>query len=227
MYVAANHNIKWLKKKYVSAEIWNIALSLIWRLVLQWRPVHQKVFLFLIPWSCNIFWHFANCSPLDSGNDSSLHIQGIHGYLFSSWRKLRTKTSSIMLSKASIWFILFTPKYSHSFASLLTEKGSADVNSRGWAKWPKHGLEHQLRETIKRRTTEMKVEIQLSMSSENENENGIWNSVFQSRRKMKNKNRSLNFVFGNRRKTENANGISNFVFKCRRKTVGTRVHAFY
>ena len=70
----------------------------------------------------------------------------------------------------------------------------------------------------------MKVEIQLSMSSENEN--GIWNSVFQSRRKMKNKNRSLNFVFGNRRKTENANGISDFVFKCRRKTVGTRVHAF-
>ena len=69
----------------------------------------------------------------------------------------------------------------------------------------------------------MKVEIQLSMSSENEN--GIWNSVFQSCRKMKNKNRSLNFVFGNRRKTENANGISNFVFKCRRKTVGTRVHA--
>ena len=69
----------------------------------------------------------------------------------------------------------------------------------------------------------MKVEIQLSMSSENEN--GIRNSVFQSRRKMKNKNRSLNFVFGNRRKTENANGISNFVFKCRRKTVGTRVHA--
>ena len=69
----------------------------------------------------------------------------------------------------------------------------------------------------------MKVEVQLSMSSENEN--GIWNSVFQSRRKMKNKNRSLNFVFGNRRKTENANGISNFVFKCRRKTVGTRVHA--
>ena len=51
----------------------------------------------------------------------------------------------------------------------------------------------------------MKVEIQLSMSSENEN--GIWNSVFQSRRKMKNKNRSLNFVFGNRRKTENANGM--------------------
>ena len=88
---------------------------------------------------------------------------------------------------------------------------------------PKHGLEHQLRETIKRRTTEIKVEIQLSMSSENEN--GIWNSVFQSCRKMKNKNRSLNFVFGNRRKTENANGISNFVFKCRRKTVGTRVHA--
>ena len=144
---------------------------------------------------------------LDSGNDSSLHIQGIHGYLFSSWRKLRTKTSSIMLSKASIWFILSTPKYSHSFPSLLTEKGSADVNSRGWAKWPKHGLEHQLRETIKRRTTEMKVEIQLSMSSENEN--GIWNSAFQSLRKMKNKNRSLNFVF-----------------KCRRKTVGTRVHAF-
>ena len=71
----------------------------------------------------------------------------------------------------------------------------------------------------------MKVEIQLSMSSENENE--IWNSVFQSRRKMKNKNRSLNFVFGNRRETENANGISNFVFKCRRKTVGTRVHAFF
>ena len=70
----------------------------------------------------------------------------------------------------------------------------------------------------------MKVEIQLSMSSENEN--GIQNSVFQSRRKMKNKNRSLNFVFGNRRKTENANGISSFVFKCRRKTVGTRVHAF-
>ena len=69
----------------------------------------------------------------------------------------------------------------------------------------------------------MKVEIQLSMSSENENR--IWNSVFQSRRKMKNKNRSLNFVFGNRRKTENANGISNFVFKCRRKTVGTMVHA--
>ena len=69
----------------------------------------------------------------------------------------------------------------------------------------------------------MKVEIQLSMSSENEN--GIWNSVFQSCRKMKNKNRSLNFVFRNRRKTENANGISNFVFKCRRKTVGTRVHA--
>ena len=144
-------------------------------------------------------------------------------YLFSSWRKLRTKTLSIMLSKASIWFILFTPKYSHSFPSLLAEKGSADVNSRSWAKWPKHGLEHQLRETIKRRTTEMKVEIQLSMSSENEN--GIWNSVFQSCRKMKNKNRSLNFVFGNRRKTENANGISNFVFKCRRKTVGTRVHA--
>ena len=71
----------------------------------------------------------------------------------------------------------------------------------------------------------MKVEIQLSMSSENEN--GIWNSVYQSSRKMKNKNRSLNFVFGNRRKTENANGISNFVFKCRRKTVGTRVHAFF
>ena len=69
----------------------------------------------------------------------------------------------------------------------------------------------------------MKVEIQLSMSSENEN--GIRNSVFQSRRKMKNKNRSLNFVFGNRRKTENENGISNFVFKCRWKTVGTRVHA--
>ena len=51
----------------------------------------------------------------------------------------------------------------------------------------------------------MKVEIQLSISSENEN--GIWNSVFQSRRKMKNKNRSLNLVFGNRRKTENANGF--------------------
>ena len=71
----------------------------------------------------------------------------------------------------------------------------------------------------------MKIEIQLSVSSENEN--GIWNSVFQSCRKMKNKNRSLNFVFGNRRKTENANGISNFVFKCRRRTVGTRVHAFF
>ena len=62
-----------------------------------------------------------------------------------------------MLSKASIWFILFTPKYSHSFPSLLTEKGSADVNSRGWAKWPKHGLEHQLRETIKRRKQKWKL----------------------------------------------------------------------
>ena len=85
MLQPANHSIKWLKKKYVSTEIWNIALSLHHMAPCTAMTTGSSESLSLLD-TVIVQYILTLCKlqHLDSGNDSSLHIQGIHGYLFSS-----------------------------------------------------------------------------------------------------------------------------------------------